>query len=118
NDGHTATWAFTEIDQSGSIGLNLNGNSWHRPEDTFGIAGVVNGISKDHRDYFAIGGYGFIVGDGKLNYKTENILETYYNAKVNNNIHLSADYQFIVNPAYNADRGPVNVFSVRMHVEF
>jgi high affinity Mn2+ porin len=118
NDGHTATWAFTEIDQSESIGLNLSGNSWHRPDDTFGFAGVVNGISKDHRDYLAIGGYGFIVGDGKLNYKTENILETYYNAKVNNNIHLSVDYQLIANPAYNADRGPVNVFSVRMHVEF
>jgi high affinity Mn2+ porin len=119
NDGHTATWAFTEIDQSVNAGLSLNGNSWHRPDDTFGIAGVVNGLSKDHRDYLAIGGYGFIIGDGKLtNYKTENILETYYSAKVNNNIHLSLDYQLGANPAYNGDRGPVNVFSVRMHVEF
>jgi len=117
NDGQTATWAFTEIDQSGSAGVSLVGNSWHRPDDTFGIAGVVNGISKEHRDYLAIGGYGFIIGDGKLtNYKTENILETYYSAKINKSLHLSFDYQFIENPAYNGDRGPVNVFSIRAHI--
>jgi high affinity Mn2+ porin len=117
NDGQTATWAFTEIDRSGSIGLNLSGNSWRRPDDTFGIAAVVNGISAAHRDYLAIGGYGFIIGDGQLNnYKTENILETYYSAKVNNSFHLSAGYQFIQHPAYNGDRGPVNVFSVRAHI--
>ena len=119
NDGKTATWAFTEIDQTISLGFNYKGNQWKRPDDNFGIAGVVNGISKDHRDFLSIGGYGFIIGDGKLtNYKTENILEAYYSAKINKNLFLSGDYQFVANPAYNADRGPVNVFSIRAHVEF
>ncbi|PWK80419.1 high affinity Mn2+ porin [Mucilaginibacter oryzae] len=117
NDGQTATWAFTEIDRSGSIGLSLAGSSWHRPDDTFGIAAVINGISAEHRAYLAIGGYGFMIGDGRLNnYKTENILETYYSANVNKYLKLSLGYQFIQNPAYNGDRGPVNVFSVRAHV--
>lgn len=117
NDGQTATWAFTEIDHSGSVGLNLAGNRWHRPDDTFGIAAVINGISKAHRDYLATGGYGFIIGDGRLgNYKTENIAEAYYSARINNYLHLSAGYQFIANPAYNGDRGPINVFSVRVHI--
>jgi high affinity Mn2+ porin len=119
NDGKTATWAFTEIDQSASLGLNYNGASWKRPDDNFGIAAVVNGISKDHREFLSLGGYGFIIGDGKLtNYSTENILETYYSARINKNLILSVDYQFVQNPAYNADRGPVNVFSIRAHVEF
>ena len=117
NDGQTATWAFTEIDRSASAGLNLTGDSWHRPDDVFGIAGVINGISKAHQQYLAVGGYGFIIGDGQLtHYQTENIIETYYNAKINKSLNLSVDYQLIVNPAYNADRGPVNVFSVRAHI--
>ncbi|MEO8948401.1 MAG: carbohydrate porin [Mucilaginibacter sp.] len=117
NDGHTATWAFTEIDKSVSFGLSLSGTRWARSADNMGLAVVVNGISKDHRDYLAAGGYGFIIGDGKLtNYRTENILEMYYNTKINKNMFVSADYQFIENPAYNGDRGPINVFSIRAHI--
>jgi high affinity Mn2+ porin len=119
NDGKTATWAFTEIDRSISLGFSYNGSQWKRPDDTFGVAGVVNGISKDHRDFLAIGGYGFIIGDGKLpNYSTEQIAEAYYSAKLNKNLFLSGDYQFVNNPAYNTDRGPVSVFSIRAHIEF
>ena len=119
NDGKTATWAFTEIDRSISLGFSYKGDGWKRPDDVFGIAGVVNGISKDHRDFLAVGGYGFIIGDGKLpNYSTEQIAEVYYNAKLNKNLYLSGDYQFINNPAYNSDRGPASVFSIRAHVEF
>ncbi|OCX52210.1 porin [Mucilaginibacter sp. PPCGB 2223] len=119
NDGKTATWAFTEIDQTLSVGFNCKGTAWHRPDDTFGIAGDINGISKDHRDFLATGGYGFIIGDGKLtNYKAESIFETYYSAKINTNLFVSADYQFVANPAYNADRGPVSFFAIRAHVEF
>jgi len=119
NDGKTATWAFTEIDRSISLGLSFKGDSWKRADDVFGVAGVVNGISKDHRDFLAIGGYGFIIGDGKLpNYSTEQIAEVFYNAKLNKNLFLSADYQFVNNPAYNSDRGPANVFSIRAHIEF
>jgi len=119
NDGKTATWAFTEIDNSVSAGLNYTGKQWHRPDDVFGLASVVNGISPDHRDFLKAGGYGFIIGDGKLiNYRTENIIEAYYSAKLDKRLYLSVDYQFVQNPAYNADRGPVNVFAIRAHVEF
>jgi high affinity Mn2+ porin len=119
NDGKTETWAFTEIDRSLSLGAVLKGTSWKRKDDELGLAFVGNGISKDHQDYLAAGGYGFIIGDGQLNYSPELIAEVYY--KVNAYQHklwLSPDYQFIANPAYNHDRGPVNVFSLRAHVEF
>nr|WP_067059164.1 carbohydrate porin [Mucilaginibacter sp. L294] len=119
NDGKTETWAFTEIDRSLSLGAVLKGTSWNRKDDELGLAFVGNGISKDHQNYLAAGGYGFIIGDGQLNYSPELIAEVYY--KVNAYQHklwLSPDYQFIANPAYNKDRGPVNVFSLRAYVEF
>jgi len=118
NDGKTETWYFTEIDQSVSLGGVLKGTKWKRADDELGIAFVANGISKDHRDYLRAGGYGFIIGDGKLNYATEFIGEFYYKIKASKNIWISPGYQFIANPAYNQDRGPVNVFAARMHVEF
>ncbi|MGZ3871717.1 MAG: carbohydrate porin [Mucilaginibacter sp.] len=119
NDGHTQTWFFTEIDQSVSLGGVLKGTSWKRGDDEVGLAFVANGISAPHRNYLASGGYGFLIGDGKLNYAPELISELYY--KVNayqNKFFLTPDYQFVLNPAYNKDRGPVNVFSIRAHVEF
>ena len=119
NDGKTETWAFTEIDRSLSLGAVLKGTSWNRKDDELGLAFVGNGISKDHQDYLAAGGYGFIIGDGQLNYSPELIAEVYY--KINAYQHklwISPDYQFIANPAYNRDRGPVNVLSIRAHVEF
>lgn len=119
NDGKTQTWFFTEIDRSLSFGGVLKGTSWKRGDDELGLAFVANGLSQPHRDYLAAGGYGFIIGDGKLNYGTEMIGELYY--KINaleKKLWLSPGYQFIVNPAYNKDRGPVNVLSLRMHVEF
>lgn len=119
NDGHTETWFFTEIDRSLSFGGVLKGSSWKRPDDEIGLAFVANGLSADHKDYLAAGGYGFLIGDGKLNYSPEMIAELYY--KINayqKKFWLSPDYQFILHPAYNADRGPVNVFGIRAHVEF
>jgi high affinity Mn2+ porin len=119
NDGHTQTWYFTEIDRSISFGATLKGTSWKRKDDELAIAFVGNGLSDPHRNYLAAGGYGFIIGDGKLNYATEMIGEIYY--KINayqNKFFISPDYQFIANPAYNKDRGPVNVLSIRAHVEF
>ena len=119
NDGKTATWAFTEIDRTASLGLTYAGKQWHRPDDKLALAVVVNGISADHRAFLSLGGYGFIIGDGKLtNYKTENILEAFYDAKLTASFYLTADYQYAQNPAYNADRGPVNIFAIRAHVEF
>ena len=119
NDGHTQTWYFTEIDQSISLGAQLTGTSWKRNDDVLGLAFVANGISPQHRNYLAAGGYGFIIGDGKLNYSTELIAELYYKLNAyQNKFFISPDYQFIANPAYNKDRGPVNVFSIRAHIEF
>jgi high affinity Mn2+ porin len=119
NDGKTETWAFTEIDRSLSLGAVLKGTSWRRKDDELGLAFVGNGISKDHQDYLAAGGYGFIIGDGQLNYSPELIAEVYYKLNAyQHKLWLSPDYQFIANPAYNRDRGPVNVFSLRAHVEF
>ncbi len=119
NDGHTQTWYFTEIDRSFSLGAQLKGSSWKRGDDELAIAFVGNGISAPHRNYLAAGGYGFIIGDGKLNYGTELIGEIYYKLNAyQNKLFISPDYQFIINPAYNKDRGPVNVLSIRAHVEF
>ncbi len=119
NDGHTATWAFTEIDQSASAGFSIKATKIKRPDDVFGIAFVANGISQDHINYLNAGGYGFIIGDGKLpHYGYEQILETFYKIKLAKTLWITLDYQYIANPAYNADRGAVNVFAVRGHVEF
>jgi high affinity Mn2+ porin len=118
DDGHTETWAFTEIDRTIALGLSLKGMSWGRPNDVLGTAVVVNGLSKDHRDYLAAGGYGFIIGDGRLHYALEEISETYYLIKVSDNVFLSPDFQFVDHPAYNSDRGPVFIFGLRAHIEF
>jgi high affinity Mn2+ porin len=118
NDGKYATWAFTEIDRTLHLGLSIKGTKWKRPNDIWGIAGVMNGISAEHRNFLKAGGYGFIIGDGTLNYGKEQILETYYNARLSKILSLTFDYQFVNNPAYNKDRGPVHVFGIRGHVEF
>jgi high affinity Mn2+ porin len=118
NDGKTEIMAFTDIDASLAGGLSIKGARWGRPDDVVGIGGVVNALSKDHRDFIAAGGLGILIGDGALNYRRERILEAYYAYALNKQITLTADYQFIVNPAYNADRGPVSVFSGRLHAEF
>jgi Carbohydrate-selective porin len=118
NDGQNETWTFTEIDRHASAGVVLNGNLWNRKEDKLGIAQIVDGISKPHQDYLKAGGYGFIIGDGKLNYGLECVSEIYYSFKVPNvNIWLSPDYQLVINPAYNKDRGPVHAFGIRFHAE-
>ena len=120
NDGRNETWAFTEIDHSGSVGLSSTGTRWHRAEDRLGAAVVVNGISPEHRAYLAAGGQGFIIGDGQLNYALETIGEVYYSIAVPKyHAAISPDYQLVVNPAYNRDRsGPVHVVALRLHVEF
>jgi high affinity Mn2+ porin len=116
NDGKYVSWAFTEIDQTFTAGLSIKGSWWNRSEDNFGIAVANNGISSGHRDFLKGGGYGFIIGDGNLNYGHETIFETYYNAKLLKFLWLSFDYQFVKNPGYNKDRGPVHVFGLRGRV--
>ena len=118
NDGKNEIMAFTDIDRSGLIGLSLKGTSWQRPDDTIGIAGVINALSRAHADFLAAGGLGILIGDGRLNYATEDILEAYYRFQVIKPLSLTADYQFVANPAYNRDRGPVSIFAVRAHLQF
>jgi high affinity Mn2+ porin len=117
NDGHSESWAYTEIDRTASAGLVLGGRCWCRPYDRVGLAGVLNGLSGPHRDYLAAGGLGFIIGDGRLNYGLEEILELYYSMQVRTGILVVLDFQEVGNPAYNRDRGPVSVGSLRVHWE-
>jgi high affinity Mn2+ porin len=110
---------FTDINQSVSAGLSLTGSRWGRPDDTVGLAGVVNRISHDGKLYLAAGGLGGIIGDGQLpNAGPEQILEAYYSVPVFSFAHITVDYQFVNNPAYNRDRGPVSIFGIRTHIEF
>lgn len=118
NDGRNEILSFTDIDRSLSGGVSVKGSHWGRPADTFGLGGALNGLSGAHRDFLAAGGIGLLIGDGRLNYGHERILETYYAFSLSKAITLTADYQFISNPAYNRDRGPVSIFTGRLHGEF
>jgi len=117
NDGRNEAWAYAEIERSVTVGgVRKEPLKW-RPRDEAGLAFIVDALSRDHRDYLAAGGLGFMIGDGKLNYGLEKIAELYYKALLRKGIWLTADYQFVQNPAYNRDRGPVHVFGLRLHVE-
>jgi len=118
NDGHSETMTFTDADWSGSLGVSVKGEAWHRPDDTFGLAGIVSGASRENQKFLEAGGLDILDGDGALNYGCEKILETYYDFKICKNVHTALDYQFITNPAFNRDRGPVSVFGARFHWEF
>jgi hypothetical protein len=117
SDGRTETFMFTEIDRSVAAGTVARGGSWGRPQDSVGVAAYVNGLSKAHRDYLAAGGQAFFLGDGRLGYATERILETYYSLGVSRSAWLSVGYQHIVNPGYNHDRGPARFLGLRFHAE-
>ena len=117
-DGNVESYDFTDIDRTAAAGLSLSGKLWGRPDDTFGIAGVVNGISAVHRAYLNAGGLGILVGDGRLPHPgPEQIIETYYSFPLGS-WKATGDYQFIVNPGYNRDRGPVSVLSGRLRRQF
>jgi high affinity Mn2+ porin len=110
---------FTDINQSLSAGVSLAGSGWGRPDDTVGAAGAVNRISHEGKLYFAAGGLGGIIGDGRLpNAGPEQIIEAYYSCALARFARFTADYQFINNPAYNRDRGPVSIFGLRLHVQY
>ena len=118
-DGNLEPWDFTDIDRTISGGVALSGKQWGRPDDTVGIAGVINNISGVHQAFLNAGGLGILVGDGQLPHPgLEEIIEAYYSYTLSASTRVSVDYQFIANPAYNADRGPVNVFAGRFHWQF
>jgi high affinity Mn2+ porin len=117
-DGNVEAYEFTDVDRTASLGASLNGKLWGREGDTIGIAGVVNEITSAHIAYLNAGGLGILVGDGQLPHPgPEQILETYYSLPIGS-WKATADYQFIVNPAYNHDRGPVSVMTMRLHTQF
>jgi len=118
-DGSVEPWDFTDVDRTIAGGVSLNGQQWGRPDDTWGIAGVLNGISAVHAAYFQNGGLGILIGDGQLpNVTIEKIFETYYTISLTPAVKLSFDFQFIGDPAYNPQRGPVSVGAVRLHAQF
>ena len=118
DNGKTESFAYTEVDQTFAAGLGARGAWWHRKQDRAGVAVVTNAICKDHQDYLKLGGLGFLLGDGNLNYGRENIVESYYTAHVWRGIYVAPGVQHINDPGYNRDRGPVLVPSFRAHVEF
>lgn len=118
SDGQNEAWVFADVDRTATLGVSLKGESWHRPEDTFGLAGVLNGISHVHQQFFEAGGTGILGGDGALNYGWEEAIEIYYDFSVWKSLHATLDYQFVSNPAYNRDRGPISILGARLHWEF
>lgn len=117
-DGRTETYAFGEVDRSISTGVSIKGGYWAREQDTLGISYLAHFMSRDRREYLEKGGISYFIGDGWLNYRPEQIFESYYNLNVNKYLWLTGDVQRVWNPAYNADRGPVNIFGLRVHAEF
>lgn len=117
-DGKTETHAFTEADGSLATGVLLNGSLWSRADDSVGVAFMQNSLSAQRRAFLASGGTSFFIGDGYLDYKPETILETFYSRSVARDAWVTLDYQHVINPAYNAARGPVNVVAVRFHADF
>jgi carbohydrate-selective porin OprB len=118
SDGHTSTWSYTEVDQQVSAGLQVSGAHWDRSQDRFGIAYAIQGLSVPHREYLAAGGIGMLVGDGKLNYGLEQILEMYYRIQLGRYVQITPDFQYIQNPGYNRDRGPVEVYGLRVRLSY
>ena len=118
NEGRHESFAYTENDETALVGLGASGKRWNRKFDRAGLAFVSNGISRDHQQYLALGGLGFLLGDGRLNYGRENILETYYTLHVWRGAYPSFGFQYVDHPGYNRDRGPVLVPTLRLHLEF
>ena len=118
-DGTREPWDFTDIDRTFSGGASFSGKLWGRPDDTIGVAGLINNISGIHQAFFNAGGLGILIGDGQLPHAgPEEIFETYYSYALSQATKVTLDYQFINNPAYNTQRGPANAFAVRFHTQF
>jgi len=118
NDGHSESFTYTEANNTVVLGAALQGKRWHRPNDKIGLAVATDGLSSSHKEYLALGGLGFELGDGALNYGRENLIEMYYSCHVWKGVYAGPDFQFVKNPGYNRDRGPVPIISFRLHVDF
>jgi high affinity Mn2+ porin len=118
NEGEHESYAYTEVDSTTEIGAWASGKRWGRKYDRLGLAYVSNGISKDHQEYLALGGLGFLLGDGRLNYGREDIVETFYTMHVWRGFYPAVGFQYVNHPGYNRDRGPVVAPALRFHFEF
>jgi high affinity Mn2+ porin len=118
NEGQHESYAYTEVDETEEIGVGASGTKWGRKYDRAGLVFVSNGISRDHQEYLALGGYGFLLGDGRLNYGRENIVESYYTLHAWRGVYPSFGFQYVDHPGYNRDRGPVVAPTLRLHLEF
>jgi high affinity Mn2+ porin len=118
NNDRTEPWEFTDIGYTGSGGVSIKGEPWHRPNDTLGAAFVANAISSIHQRFLAAGGTGILDGDGNLSYGIEEDVETYYDFQIWKKLHGALDFQYVQNPAFNRDRGPVEIVGGRLHWEF
>jgi hypothetical protein len=118
HDGRTESYAFTQIDRSFYTAAALRGDRWGRAQDHLGVAWARNALSREHREYLGRGGLGFFLGDGRLDYAPERIVETYYRWSATPQAAISLNWQHIADPGYNRDRGPVDIFSVRLHIEY
>jgi high affinity Mn2+ porin len=117
SDGQNEAWSFSDVDRTATLGFSVKGQWLDRPNDTFGVAGVINAISHVHQEFFEAGGTGILAGDGNLSYGLEKILETYYDFQIWQKLHGALDYQFVADPAFNRARGPVNIFGARFHFQ-
>ncbi|KXW56467.1 carbohydrate porin [Ferrovum sp. PN-J185] len=118
DSGTYESMAFTEADASYSAGLSFDGSAWSREGDNIGIGYIQNQINSVRQQFLAAGNYDLFIGDGNLLYAPEEVLETYYRYRIRQGVELTADWQYIQNPAYNQYRGPVNVYAFRLHLEF
>ena len=118
SDPQFEAFEFTDMDNSAAVGLSLKGSRWGRKDDTVGLAVELGEASHDAIAYFNAGGLGILAGDGVLPHPgPETVIETYYSLPIGKVAHVTADYQFIDNPAFNRDRGPVSVFGLRLHMQ-
>ena len=117
NDGHEVACTYTDANWSASLGAGVKGAAWKRPDDIVGLAGVLSGASREQIEFLKAGGTGILNGDGNLTYACEKVLETYYDFPIGKAARFALDYQFVGDPAFNSDRGPVSVFAVRIHWE-
>jgi carbohydrate-selective porin OprB len=117
-NGANSAWSYTEVDRDASMGLQVSGRNWGRPEDNFGIGLAAGGLTGSHRHYLEEGGIGMLIGDGALSYGLEEVCEAYYRIQLGRYVQLSPDFQYIENPGYNRDRGPVKVYGLRLHMSY
>jgi high affinity Mn2+ porin len=117
-DGRYETISYADVDRTVAGGFVFSGKLWERPDDEIGLAAAIGGLTKDRQTYFALGGLSIDIGDGAMTYGSEKNIEAFYRWSVADWLEATVDYQLLVNPAYNQDRGPVNLFAVRTRAKF